>query len=149
MLTIQRPVYDGSNDVQTVSASRRRLLGVLRSAQEKTERVPNVPLYYDLSSLSKTLHSTTISLPNMQSALLNAGYIVGASHCAPNVVKTDAPPVVIRNRHSLVTAAIPQRILLDSGTHSGFIQSTAVPLNSNKSVETRMTFFFKFQKFLD
>jgi tRNA G26 N,N-dimethylase Trm1 len=96
VLTIQRPVYDGgSNDVQTVSASRRRLLGVLRSAQEETERVPNVPLYYDLSSLSKTLHSTTISLPNMQSALLNAGYIVGASHCAPNVVKTDAPPVVI------------------------------------------------------
>jgi hypothetical protein len=32
-----------------------------------------------------------------------------------------------------VTAAIPQRILLDSGTHSELIQSAAVPLNSNKS----------------
>ena len=95
-LAIPRPAHDGgSNDVQTVSASRRRLLGVLRSAQEETERVPDVPLYYDLSSLSKTLHSTTISLPNMHAALLNAGYRVGASHCAPNVVKTDAPPVVI------------------------------------------------------
>lgn len=95
-LAIPRPEHDGgSNDVQTVSSSRRRLLGVLRSAQEETERVPDVPLYYDLSSLSKTLHTSTISLPNMHAALLNAGYRVGASHCAPNVVKTDAPPVVI------------------------------------------------------
>jgi hypothetical protein len=40
-----------------------------------------------------------------------------------------------RTRHSLVTAAMPQRILLDSGTHSGLIQSAAGPLNSNKSVK--------------
>ena len=58
---------------------------------------------------------------------------------SPHLIVTPASTLIYidRNRHSFVTAAIPQRILLDSGTHSGLTQSTAVPLNSNKSINSR------------
>jgi len=40
------------------------------------------------------------------------------------------PALVIQSSYP---APIPQRILLDSGTHSGLIQSAAVPLSHNSS----------------
>lgn len=66
--------------------------GTLAAAREE---IPDSPLYYDLSSLCKTLHCTSPPLEKFQAALMNAGFKVSQSHNEANAIKTDAPPDVI------------------------------------------------------
>jgi tRNA G26 N,N-dimethylase Trm1 len=93
-LTMPRPEHDGgSNDVATVSASRRRLMGVVRCIVEEAGN--QSPLYYELPSLASRLRISNLPLTHAHAALLDAGYTSTGSHCSPNVVKTDAPPEVV------------------------------------------------------
>lgn len=69
-----------------------RLEGILAAVKEE---LPDVPLYYDHSVISKTFHCTAMSLQKFQAALMNAGYRVSQSHHTPLAVKTDAPSEVI------------------------------------------------------
>lgn len=59
------------------------------------------PLYYEVSTLCSRVKCTSMPLPSMYNALVNAGYKALPTHCAPNSVKTDAPPVVI---HDIIRA---------------------------------------------
>ena len=70
----------------------KRMEGLLTLAAEE---LPHTPLYYELSTLSKTLHTTCPPLQAFRSAVLNAGYQVSLSHACPKSVKTNAPPLVI------------------------------------------------------
>jgi tRNA (guanine26-N2/guanine27-N2)-dimethyltransferase len=90
---VARPDHDaGSNDVDTVALSRRRLQGVLRCIAGE---LPDVPLYYELASLSSRMHVTCPQLPAVQAALMHAGYRVSGSHAIMGALKTDAPPEVV------------------------------------------------------
>ncbi|XP_044514381.1 tRNA (guanine(26)-N(2))-dimethyltransferase isoform X2 [Gracilinanus agilis] len=66
-----------------------RIRGVLSMV---TEELPDVPLYYTLDQLSRTIHCNTPKLLQLRSALLHAGFRVSLSHACKNAVKTDAPP---------------------------------------------------------
>jgi tRNA (guanine26-N2/guanine27-N2)-dimethyltransferase len=55
----------------------------------------DVPLFYHLPWVCKTLHCQVPSMKLMQSAIVNAGYRVSSSHYEPNAIKTDAPAKVI------------------------------------------------------
>lgn len=70
----------------------RRMTGMLTLAEEE---LPAAPLFYDLSTLSKTVHSTCPPLAKFRSAVLNAGYQVSLSHVCPKSIKTNAPASVI------------------------------------------------------
>ncbi|XP_006730625.2 tRNA (guanine(26)-N(2))-dimethyltransferase isoform X1 [Leptonychotes weddellii] len=65
-----------------------RIRGVLSVI---TEELPDVPLYYTLDQLSRTIRCSTPSLLQLRSALLHAGFRVSLSHACKNAVKTDAP----------------------------------------------------------
>ena len=67
----------------------KRMTGLLTVAKEE---LPDCPLFYELSMLSKTLHTTCPPLATFRSALLNAGYRVSLSHACPKSVKTNASP---------------------------------------------------------
>jgi tRNA G26 N,N-dimethylase Trm1 len=82
----------GSNGVSTTAASRRRLLGVLRSLREE---LPDAPLYYEVGSLASRVRASTRPLADVFAAIENAGYRASGSHAAPNSLKTDAPPSVV------------------------------------------------------
>jgi len=70
----------------------KKIYGLLTSVKDE---LPNYPFYYDLSSLSNTLHVNTPPILKMRSALMNAGYMVSGSHTKPGVLKTSAPNSVI------------------------------------------------------
>jgi tRNA G26 N,N-dimethylase Trm1 len=91
--TVRRPAHDGgSNDAETTALSRRRVMGVLRSA---VEELPDVPLYYDIANLTCRMHARSMPQAPFLAALANAGYAASGSHAQPNCVKTDAPPEVL------------------------------------------------------
>uniref|UniRef100_A0A8C6VGC4 tRNA (guanine(26)-N(2))-dimethyltransferase n=1 Tax=Naja naja TaxID=35670 RepID=A0A8C6VGC4_NAJNA len=69
-----------------------RIQGILSMVMEE---LPDVPLYYTLDKLSKTIHSNSPSLLQFRSALLHAGYQVSLSHACKNAIKTDAPSSVL------------------------------------------------------
>uniref|UniRef100_A0A8D0BBL1 tRNA (guanine(26)-N(2))-dimethyltransferase n=1 Tax=Salvator merianae TaxID=96440 RepID=A0A8D0BBL1_SALMN len=69
-----------------------RIQGVLSMVMEE---LSDVPLYYTLDNLSKTIHCNSPSLLQFRSALLHAGYRVSLSHACKNAIKTDASPSVI------------------------------------------------------
>ncbi|XP_053145029.1 tRNA (guanine(26)-N(2))-dimethyltransferase isoform X2 [Hemicordylus capensis] len=69
-----------------------RIQGILSMA---TEELSDVPLYYTLDNLSKTIRCNSPSLLQFRSALLHAGYRVSLSHACKNTIKTDAPPSVL------------------------------------------------------
>eukprot|EP00887_Chlorella_sp_A99_P005640 scaffold1.g5640.t1 len=56
-----------------------------------SEELPDVPLYFDLHSVCKTLHCTPPRADVLRSALVNAGHRVSGTHACPLGVKTDAP----------------------------------------------------------
>ncbi|XP_042304454.1 tRNA (guanine(26)-N(2))-dimethyltransferase isoform X2 [Sceloporus undulatus] len=69
-----------------------RIQGILSMVLEELN---DVPLYYTLDNLSKTVHCSSPSLLQFRSALLHAGYRVSLSHACKSAIKTDAlPPVV-------------------------------------------------------
>ncbi|PYH96178.1 N2,N2-dimethylguanosine tRNA methyltransferase [Aspergillus ellipticus CBS 707.79] len=53
------------------------------------------PFYFSLSSLSKVLHTSTISIDAMRGALRHLGYRSTRSHARPNSIRTDAPWEVV------------------------------------------------------
>ncbi|KAG0250337.1 tRNA methyltransferase 1 [Actinomortierella ambigua] len=68
-----------------------RILGMLTVCKEELD----VPFYHTVSSLSSTLHCTSPSLTQLNSAILHKGYKVSGSHACQGSIKTDAPPGVI------------------------------------------------------
>lgn len=93
-LKMEKPAHDaGSNTVSSTSASRRRLLGVVRTVLEEDL---HSPLVFEVPTLSSRLRCSAIPFPDMCAALLNLGYSATASHTAVNAVKTNAPfPVIL------------------------------------------------------
>eukprot|EP00201_Polytomella_parva_P017700 CAMPEP_0175054124 /NCGR_PEP_ID=MMETSP0052_2-20121109/9323_1 /TAXON_ID=51329 ORGANISM="Polytomella parva, Strain SAG 63-3" /NCGR_SAMPLE_ID=MMETSP0052_2 /ASSEMBLY_ACC=CAM_ASM_000194 /LENGTH=534 /DNA_ID=CAMNT_0016318769 /DNA_START=180 /DNA_END=1781 /DNA_ORIENTATION=+ len=69
-----------------------KIRGLLTSALEE---LPDVPLYYDLHDLCKTVHCQPPKKDVFRAALLNAGFRVSGSHAKPLAIKTDAPPAAI------------------------------------------------------
>ncbi|XP_066472936.1 tRNA (guanine(26)-N(2))-dimethyltransferase isoform X2 [Tiliqua scincoides] len=69
-----------------------RIQGILSMA---IEELSDVPLYYTLDNLSKTIHCNSPSLLQFRSALLHAGYRVSLSHACKSAIKTDASPSVL------------------------------------------------------
>jgi tRNA (guanine26-N2/guanine27-N2)-dimethyltransferase len=65
-----------------------RLVGLLTTAGEELN---DVPLYFNLHDLCKTLRCTSPRAEVLKSAIINAGYRVSGTHCTPLGVKTDAP----------------------------------------------------------
>ena len=70
----------------------KRMEGMLTLAEEE---LVDVPLFYELSMLSKTIHSTCPPLTTFRSAILNAGYQVSLSHVCTKSIKTNAPGSVV------------------------------------------------------
>ena len=85
------PSDAGSNDVDTVAVSRRRLLGMLRAVDEE---LPDAPLYVDPTVLCSRVATRVIPATLFTAALRNAGYAASSTHALPGAVKTDAPPAV-------------------------------------------------------
>jgi len=68
------------------------LHGLLTSV---TEELPDVPLYYTVPNLCKTVRCEAVPLKLFRAALHNAGYRSSAYHKEPEAIKTDAPPEVV------------------------------------------------------
>ena len=66
-----------------------RLGSILSVVQEE---LPNQPLYYNLPSMAKTLHTSAPKMDEFRSALIHLGYKSSCTHHDPDAVKTDAPP---------------------------------------------------------
>ena len=71
--------------------SHQKLLGLLRTAGEE---LLDVPLYYTLSGLSRTLKASSPKMRMLRDAIVNAGFRVSQTHCNAEGIKTDAPPEV-------------------------------------------------------
>ncbi|WVQ82169.1 N2,N2-dimethylguanosine tRNA methyltransferase [Cryptococcus sp. DSM 104549] len=65
----------------------KRMLGMLTLASQELPE----PFFFTANRIAKSLHSAGLPLNKILSALLNAGYKISRSHCAPGAVKTDAP----------------------------------------------------------
>jgi len=68
------------------------LHGMLSSASEELN---DVPLYYLLPDLCKTIGCATPPMIKIKAALANAGFRCSGQHKEPMAVKTDAPPQVV------------------------------------------------------
>ncbi|KAK8864245.1 N2,N2-dimethylguanosine tRNA methyltransferase [Kwoniella newhampshirensis] len=64
-----------------------RMLGMLTIASQE---LPN-PWFFTANRIAKSLHSSSLPMNKILSALLNAGYKISRSHCVAGAVKTDAP----------------------------------------------------------
>lgn len=73
-------------------ATRTPLHGLLTSVSEE---LPDVPLYYTLPGLCKTLGCQSPPLRAVRAALVNAGYRASAYHKESSAIKTDAPGPVV------------------------------------------------------
>lgn len=73
-------------------ATRTQLLGLLTTVSEE---LPDVPLYFTVPSLSRTLACQSPPLNQVKAALINAGYRVSGYHKEPQALKTDAPNKVL------------------------------------------------------
>lgn len=62
--------------------------GLLTSVSEE---LSDVPLYYKLPDLCKTLHCANPPMDRVKAALINAGYRVSGQHKEAQALKTDAP----------------------------------------------------------
>ncbi|KAF8071357.1 tRNA (guanine(26)-N(2))-dimethyltransferase 1 [Scenedesmus sp. PABB004] len=83
-----------------------RLRGILTSV---VEELPDVPLYYNIHDLCKTVRCSPPPAETLRSALLNAGYRVSGSHASPLALKTDAPPAAVWDVVRCWVAAHPVR----------------------------------------
>ena len=73
-------------------STKERLRGLLLSCRDE---LPDVPLFYQMPHIARTLHLATPPMQMVRNALLNAGYRVSAYHKEPLAVKTDAPNQVV------------------------------------------------------
>ncbi|WIA32628.1 hypothetical protein OEZ86_003431 [Tetradesmus obliquus] len=73
-------------------AQHARLKGILTSVLEE---LPDVPLYYNVHDMCRTVRCTPPRAEQLRSALINAGFRVSGSHANPLALKTDAPPKVV------------------------------------------------------
>lgn len=69
-----------------------RIYGLLTSCYEE---LIDIPLYYQLPSLAKTLHISTPPIQQIRNAIYNAGYHVSGYHKEPSAIKTNASNQVI------------------------------------------------------
>ncbi|KAL7580237.1 hypothetical protein ACA910_012976 [Epithemia clementina (nom. ined.)] len=69
-----------------------RLRGLLLSCRDE---IPDAPLFYRMSDMSRTLHVSTPPMLMVRNALSNAGYVMSAYHKDPQAVKTNAPNQVM------------------------------------------------------
>jgi tRNA (guanine26-N2/guanine27-N2)-dimethyltransferase len=72
--------------------TKERLHGLLTTISEE---LVDVPLYYTLPGLCKTLHCSSLRMSQMQGALHAAGYHASQFHKEPDAIKTDAPNDVV------------------------------------------------------
>ncbi|KAI1320480.1 RNA methyltransferase tRNA(m5U54)methyltransferase [Mortierella claussenii] len=79
------------NGASALYKTQPRILGMLTVCKEEIE----APFYYTANGLSGTVHSTSIPLLQVISALLHDGYQVSGSHAAQGSIKTNAPPSAI------------------------------------------------------
>lgn len=77
-----------------------KLKGVLNAILVE---LPDIPLFYNLTSLCSHARISMIKMTKFKSALLNLGYRVGIFHREPLSVKTDAPSSVV---HDIIRAWI-------------------------------------------
>eukprot|EP01053_Blabericola_migrator_P004107 Blabericola_migrator_1__4106@NODE_224_length_11141_cov_42_071880_g190_i0_p1_GENE_NODE_224_length_11141_cov_42_071880_g190_i0NODE_224_length_11141_cov_42_071880_g190_i0_p1_ORF_typecomplete_len678_score99_15TRM/PF02005_16/1_6e95TRM/PF02005_16/4_5e18Methyltrans_SAM/PF10672_9/0_00045MTS/PF05175_14/0_0023Methyltransf_31/PF13847_6/0_021PrmA/PF06325_13/0_028Cons_hypoth95/PF03602_15/0_041DUF2067/PF09840_9/0_1zfC4_Topoisom/PF01396_19/0_25_NODE_224_length_11141_cov_42_071880_g190_i061238156 len=69
-----------------------KIVGVLTAC---TQELPDVPFFYNLSSICNHARVCMIKLDKFKSALRHLGYEVGLFHREPLSIKTDAPVTVI------------------------------------------------------
>jgi len=72
-------------------ATRTRLQGLLTSVSEELD----IPLYYSLPGLCRSLGCSCPPLKTFKGAIINAGYKVSGYHKEPSAIKTDAPGHVV------------------------------------------------------
>ena len=72
-------------------ATRTRLQGLLTSVSQEID----VPLYYTLPDLCKTLRCSCPPLREFMAGIYNAGYDVSGYHKEPSAIKTNAPSNVV------------------------------------------------------
>ncbi|KAG0299225.1 tRNA methyltransferase 1 [Dissophora globulifera] len=78
-------------DASALYKTQPRILGMLTVCKEEID----APFYYTANGLSGTVHSTSIPLLKINSALLHQGYKVSGSHASQGSIKTDAPPSAV------------------------------------------------------
>lgn len=88
--TSQSPTSLGEKDTQTKSEE---LVHIIPRADPALRDAH--PFYFSLSSISKVLHTTTVSYDAFRGAIRHLGYRCTRSHTKPNTVRTDAPWTVI------------------------------------------------------
>mmetsp|Transcript_18145 Transcript_18145/g.26963 ORF Transcript_18145/g.26963 Transcript_18145/m.26963 type:complete len:568 (-) Transcript_18145:785-2488(-) len=77
------------NDISPFTVpTKTRMHGLLSSVSEE---LSDVPLYYKLPDLCKTLHCANPPMDSVKAALINAGYRVSGQHKEPQALKTNAP----------------------------------------------------------
>lgn len=82
------PVYPNMDLI----ATRARLEGLLMSVRDELN---DVPLYYTLPDLTKTLRVGMPPANKIKAALINLGYRVSGYHKEPQAIKTNAPNRVV------------------------------------------------------
>ncbi|CAO3595152.1 unnamed protein product [Absidia cylindrospora] len=78
-------------DSEQSYGTHKRMKGMLSVIQEEVED----PCYWTIQRICGTLHCNGIPMLDLFSAILNAGYRVSSSHCGPQTIKTNAPPIVV------------------------------------------------------
>ena len=72
--------------------SQPKLLSLISAVEEELH---DVPFFFSLHGIAKTLRAQAPNMVEMRSAVINAGYRVSQSHTNPLAVKTDAPSEVV------------------------------------------------------
>ncbi|CAL5223126.1 g5591 [Coccomyxa viridis] len=105
-----------------------KVRGLLTSASEE---LPDVPLYYNLHTMCKTLRVTPPGNSTVRSAIVNAGYRVSGTHANPLGLKTDAPPEVMWDIMRCWVAEHPSKKPLDPDSYEGKLLSKEPKIQAN------------------
>ncbi|GKY90670.1 hypothetical protein MPSEU_000040400 [Mayamaea pseudoterrestris] len=101
-------------------ATKERLRGLLESCREE---LPDAPLYYKLSELTKAAKLEACPLSAMKAAIINAGYTVSGYHKEPQAIKTTAPNHVIFDILRAWAKLHPPKKQPEEGSFAANIQS--------------------------
>ncbi|MEW5313398.1 MAG: hypothetical protein WDW38_004969 [Sanguina aurantia] len=69
-----------------------KMKGLLAAVQEE---LPDVPLYYSLHDMCRTVKCQPCKRDQFMSAIINAGYRVSCTHAHQLAIKTDCPPSIM------------------------------------------------------